>query len=723
MKQKVIIIGAGFGGIRLALNGNITGTESGGYTATVTGDASAWQTGDLCFISNNATVAVHPTITALLAARGALDTMVFAYSTATYSPFHSYVGNLATTLIHVYGHLSRQRSTMAGGGIYADGDQSANTTRVVWRNFTMGVATSYYRDTGAGKTGAGVKWRRLVHHCTTTNPAFRALGGANNVCVFEFCVGYGGGGTTTIFYSDVPALFYHCVAIGASGGIGFSGNNQASTFQNCAAVFNGTGFSGKTNGTFTKCADFGGATGSEAGLNNLTWANGAFWGQGNNAGFFGFGGADFRILTTSTLYNAGTAVGGLTTDIDGTTIGAGTCPIGCHSGTVNAYGVTWPTGAQSTVNFINFAGAVTGTAVAEAHTANQVLHSAGGNWIDENLTVETVKVTTAFGLAPQVGAFYGPAATDVREGVATRFMETGLIAQSGILPAYGGTCNKLYSAAEEITRNEIPDLTLIPTPATGGPAAWLERNVPRVGTLDLYAVMLAFELGRNSPADPNFYQQGHSFMQFGATINGLLPPGGVIIPPFCPGVIDAQPYAQGCIKVRFYEMFCYEGVPYRYDFHVKRLIDGPLTDAEINMGSFYSCSFYQDQISPNLYHGSPFDFGIGEVVIAVESPGDAGDNIHLFTNQQYQVAVRAVAIQSGIVGIDGNDAVVISWSSGYQGIAHIDIIDWPCLDLCTPIDLSNVQITAMPPLVFPDSLDVFVKKMPNLDVHPHKRGE
>jgi hypothetical protein len=149
------------------------------------------------------------------------------------------------------------------------------------------------------------------------------------------------------------------------------------------------------------------------------------------------------------------------------------------------------------------------------------------------------------------------------------------------------------------------------------------------------------------------------------------------------------------------------------------LIDGALTKAEIDNGDYYSCSFYQDQIDPNLHGGSPGSLGIGQVVLAVESPGDAGDNIHLFTNQQYQVAVRAVAINlaSAVVGEDDNDAVAISYSSGYQGIAHLDIIDWPCLELCVPIDLTNVQITALP------EVNLNVKRMPNLDVHPHKRGE
>jgi hypothetical protein len=180
--------------------------------------------------------------------------------------------------------------------------------------------------------------------------------------------------------------------------------------------------------------------------------------------------------------------------------------------------------------------------------------------------------------------------------------------------------------------------------------------------------------------------------------------------PLCLGVADATVYAQGVLLVRFYEMVCIEGIPYRYDFHVKRLVDGPLTLAEINAGDFYSCSLYQDQINPDLYVGSPFGTpGIGEVVLAIESPGDAGDNIHLFTNQQYQVAVRAVAIDGNVIAEDDNAEVAVSFSSGYQGIAHLDILSWPCLSLCSPAlqvaiqgvvqaALSDVKVSQMPVL-------------------------
>jgi hypothetical protein len=92
------------------------------------------------------------------------------------------------------------------------------------------------------------------------------------------------------------------------------------------------------------------------------------------------------------------------------------------------------------------------------------------------------------------------------------------------------------------------------------------------------------------------------------------------------------------------------------------------------------------------------DPAILQVVLALESNGNAGDNIHLFTNQQYQIAVRAVARNGNTIFEDDNDEIVVSYSSGYQGIAHLDIIDWPCLELCDPVDLSDVKITSMPPL-------------------------
>lgn len=53
-------------------------------------------------------------------------------------------------------------------------------------------------------------------------------------------------------------------------------------------------------------------------------------------------------------------------------------------------------------------------------------------------------------------------------------------------------------AFSEADRNTIPDLSKIPTEATGGPASWKQLNVDRAGTMNLDATKLAFEAARNS---------------------------------------------------------------------------------------------------------------------------------------------------------------------------------------------------------------------------------
>ncbi len=249
--------------------------------------------------------------------------------------------------------------------------------------------------------------------------------------------------------------------------------------------------------------------------------------------------------------------------------------------------------------------------------------------------------------------------------------------------------DKLYSAAEEAARNTVPTLSLIPSEGNGGPAPWLQLGVSREGT--------------------------------GSGGGG----GCSCDTPICVGAIDAAPYAQGLIKVRFYEMICLGGsLPYRYDFHVKPMLDGPLTKAEIDAGTYFATSVYQDQINPDLYDGSPFgDPGIASAAIAIESAGDSGDNLHPFTNQEYQIAVRAVAIDGIAIAEDDNDEVVVSYSNGYQGTTSIEITKWPCVELCTPLDLSDVRITQMPALqaAITSLVDLVVKQMPPMEVVTRQR--
>ena len=196
--------------------------------------------------------------------------------------------------------------------------------------------------------------------------------------------------------------------------------------------------------------------------------------------------------------------------------------------------------------------------------------------------------------------------------------------------------------------------------------------------------------------------------------------------PICCGAIDAAPAAQGCILVRFCEMDCDDlTVPYRYDFHVKHLSLGPLTCDEINAGTWYARSCYNDEV--NFAPGSP-EIGspgpnpaILQALIAFEAWNQHGDNIHLFTNREYQIAVRAVAIDANdTIYEDDNCEVVISYSSGYQGIQWSHILSWPCTYFCDGEHLDvglgdaiNVNVGALPAV---NVNDIGVERMPNLDV-------
>jgi head-tail adaptor len=262
-----------------------------------------------------------------------------------------------------------------------------------------------------------------------TAGGFNGGAGANNVVTFEFCLALG---NSNGFSSGVAINCYHCVAWGCTNG--FNNNSKGGVFQNCAAHFNVTDYNAVTNGTFTKCSSSD-TTGSEAGLRSLTPAQLDFWGQGNNLGFFSCGGADFRILTTSALFDAGTYSASYQLDIDGNAITDGHAPIGCHVGTAKAYGVSWPAANKvldegTSNDFISFDGAQTASYapdlpdVGNVRDTDTVGGSAGtlssdkvlksnttpGNYNDDNLSVGNIR-PVAFGLS-QTGTLANLAASD-----------------------------------------------------------------------------------------------------------------------------------------------------------------------------------------------------------------------------------------------------------------------------------------------------------------------
>jgi hypothetical protein len=199
--------------------------------------------------------------------------------------------------------------------------------------------------------------------------------------------------------------------------------------------------------------------------------------------------------------------------------------------------------------------------------------------------------------------------------------------------------------------------------------------------------------------------------------------------PTCLGVIDASPYAQGCILVRWYEACPDAGVPiWRYEFHVKRAVSGPLTPGDLAAGTYFARAVGAEVIngcipqSPSL--GSPQLPGILQAAIAFESPGDitppvvAGDeNMHLFTSQQYYVAVRAIALDAAnVVYEDQNEEQVLSYSTGYQGEVWQHILTWPCLELCDDPPTIPVSVVGLPGITIAGVDDSIPVSVPPLDI-------
>jgi len=204
----------------------------------------------------------------------------------------------------------------------------------------------------------------------------------------------------------------------------------------------------------------------------------------------------------------------------------------------------------------------------------------------------------------------------------------------------------------------------------------------------------------------------------------------------CSGVVDAVPAAQGSIWIRFWEM-CITGAadPYRYDIHVKRFDNGPLTAAEINDGTYYARSLYAEELFGCAGLGSPAGSGgtpgILQALIAFEAPGDItpsvvpnDENMHLFTNREYYVAVRAVAIDANnVIYEDDNTATTISESSGHQGELWTRILDCVAVEACEgagsiPVSVSglpDVNVADLPDLVIASFDDELSVDVPPLD--------
>lgn len=434
------------------------GLQADGSWKMTVADASSWTTGDRAIPQIGSAYAQYNTVALAWAARASYDNFRLCYSSTggrkTFLAFNA--GAATNDAINVHGMIPHVcvYAPNNGGGYNINGNMAWQTTQFVIRNITFlggrggslggnGQGVYYYDTSGAG---AGV----VVDRCVTYTPycgiTFESSSKANS-CIAKNSI-FIGAFAGAIFNS--AQHMYNCVSVGCEYGMAF--NNTVSTVKNCfscdcssASFFEKNSVTGSNNASDD-------STAPGTGPVSCTRAQARFI-----CDVYGMGGTDFRIAPDSDLYGAGVAVSGVTHDLDGIawtaspSIGASNTPPFLE--VIPATGNIIKDVVATNVYGSNTTGTYEGTIT----NPDYVIHSQGGNWIDENVTAGNLLV--------------------------------------GVTAGVGGA---IVGTFDEAARNTIPDLTKIPTEATGGPAAWKQLNVNRSGTLDLDAAKIAFETGRNN---------------------------------------------------------------------------------------------------------------------------------------------------------------------------------------------------------------------------------
>ena len=325
---------------------SVSGDEDTGFifdTALNTA-GTTWATGDSCTPCRSNTKLQYSTNALARAGASAGDTVLVGYAVvARRVVMTDYPGTIGVQL-HWWGLLAKMRIHVQGAGNASCFYYSAIFSGVGQseiRNITMdaGYAGLRYVDSSSPATGGGVWADRCrisggqgtagygiyFHTGAATGEVIKVTRCEIFGCVMGIRVT---AGTVAMYNTTI----YDCQ-------FGVYNANIASIYKNVASLFCVFDWYQLTNATVTYCADTDGslpvATGN---LLALTKAQCAIW-KHHDGGFYLGGG---RILATSSMYGTGDYQAGQpATDIDRTSITTG-CPIGCHKGTTNAFGRTWP---------------------------------------------------------------------------------------------------------------------------------------------------------------------------------------------------------------------------------------------------------------------------------------------------------------------------------------------------------------------------------------------
>jgi len=373
------------------------------------------------------------------------------------------------------------------------------------------VTIDYSAQADAGLNGFTSNSKRFIRFAHLTIKGNGAANGADgieggyfsrytDIIIWNCRNGWGGGLIIGCWFAD-------CVAYNCTGANGYGFNtNIENTFVRCRAYSCGYGFALSANTRLVECGAYGNSVDGvyintssnyrgRCILINCTLAlntgNGVYFATSSNS---------FELLLRNCIIRKNGAYGirlGL--------VNSGLLPVvgdsdyNCYS--ANVSGILY----DGTTTVTTLAGMQTYTSQ-DAHStvANPLLTNEGAGTEDVHLLAGSPCANAGIG-APSATDGFGVAWPDIYHPAIGIDGSQDIVctpAPAAVLVGSYTMASGLRAAGtfDEAARNTVPDLALIPSPATGGPATWKQLNVNRDGTLDL----TAWEAARNtSPGEAN----------------------------------------------------------------------------------------------------------------------------------------------------------------------------------------------------------------------------
>jgi hypothetical protein len=415
----------------------------------------------------------YTTFASAIAASSTGDVLQVYYSgTAKQTAWHESV-TVDTIALTIQGMLANQLLTWSAQTVQS----VTNSANLTITNFWLTISI----------TGAAGTCAVTIRNCLFLSVPI-TLGTYLPTATYENAIYISASGSTNYAPFSVTTAGYtltckNCLAYGSLF-FGFRRGNGTMNCYNCVGLRCVSGAFGGTIGGDHNASDDG--TGPATNLINIAANDPHFWRNDYTA--TQINPFDWRITTASSLYHAGSPTNGAATDLWGVTRDMTTPSIGPFEGQTVSTDLAGDQVLAGNTYYLHDGTSRAGTFNEAARNtdpgAANVLRQVDGG--PAGYLICNVSKTPAFNLATAEMAY---------ESGRNTAADPAKYLTGSSFTQFGTAVNGSF---DEAARNTVPTLSLIPTPATGGPTAWLQLNVSRIGTLDLDAVKTAYETARNN---------------------------------------------------------------------------------------------------------------------------------------------------------------------------------------------------------------------------------